>query len=99
MRTFVFRGKETPYDYEWTNEHCFTFNFGDGDNWFVSDDGEYYFIHCQYEDDTDTKFFFELWWKDDLTEANYNIVKEDEREYIKQFMLELLDNIEIKANF
>lgn len=90
MNTFLFRGKETSYDYEWTNEHCFTFNFGDGDNWFFDENGDKYFIHCQYEDDTDTKFFFELWWKDDLTEADYETVTKEEREYIKLFMENLI---------
>lgn len=92
MDTFVFRGKEASYCYEWTNEHCFTFNFGDGEDWFTAEDGEHYFIHCQYDDDTDSKFFFEQWWKDDLTQADYIIVTEEEREYIKQFMNELIKN-------
>jgi hypothetical protein len=93
MKPFFFRGKETTYDYEWTNEHCFTFNFGDGADYFFNEDRDKYLIHCQYEDDTDSKFFFELWWKDDLTEAGYQIITENEREYIKQFMIELIESI------
>jgi hypothetical protein len=87
---FFFRGKETSYDYEWTNDHCFTFSFGDGDNNFIDDEGDCYFIHCQYEDDTGSKFFFEIWWEYDLTEADYETVTEEEREYIKNFMKELI---------
>ena len=90
MKVFIFRGKEISYDYEWTHEHCFTFDFGDGE--FVDDEGDSYFIHCQYEDDTDSEFFFELWYEDDLTEAD--IITDDEREYIKHFMIELMANIE-----
>jgi hypothetical protein len=89
-KPFIFRGKETSYSYEWTNEHCFTLNFGDGDKDFIDADGDSYFIHCQYEDDTDSKFFFEIWWEHDLTEVDYTMVTENEREHIKQFMKDLI---------
>jgi hypothetical protein len=91
LKIFTFRGKEEPYDYEWINEHCFTFNFGYRD--FKDENGNKFFMLCQYEDDTDSKFFFEKWYEYDLEEADYITVTEEEREYIKQFMIELIESL------
>lgn len=92
MKPFVFRGKETSYDYAWNVDNSFVFDFGDGDKDFIDNEGDSYFIHCEYESDNpDTQFWFEQWWEDESTEADFEIVTEEEREYIKQFMMELME--------
>lgn len=92
-KTFIFKGKETSYDYAWFG-NTFSFNFGDGDKDFVDSDGDEYFIHCQYCAEPNCghvdPFCFGIWWEHDSTEAGYDELTEEEREYIKEFMFELM---------
>jgi hypothetical protein len=94
-KMFIFRGKETSYDYGWTDDITFTFDFGDGDKDFVDDDGDEYFIHCQYCADPNCdhcdSFWFGIWWEHDSTEADEPYLTAEEKEEIKQFMISLMD--------
>lgn len=96
-KPFIFRGKETSYDYEWNDDTTFTFDFGDGDEDFVDDDGDEYFIHCQYCADQNCDhcdpFYFGIWWEHDSTEADDFFITAEEKEEIKQFMISLMDVI------
>ena len=93
-KQFIFRGKETSYDYGWTDNTTFTFDFGDGDEDFVDGDGDEYFIHCQYCIDPScghcNPFYFGIWWEHDSTEADEPYLTIEEKEEIKSFMKELM---------
>lgn len=91
-KPFIFRGKETSYDYS-NDGFVFTFDFGDGDKDFIDDDGDKYFFHCQYcMDPNCDPFSFEIWWEYDLTSAGFDELSVQEREEIKKFMMELINN-------
>ena len=91
---FIFRGKETSYDYGWSDSVTFTFDFGDGDEDFIDSDGDKYFIHCQYCADPNCDYYdsfdFGVWWEEDSSEAFEPYLTDKEKEEIKGFMKELM---------
>ena len=89
MERFIFRRNQIEYACEWLDDVTFRFDFGDGR--FVDDDGEPYFIHCEYHVDAD-KFIFEVWWEENYIEADSTFVNDDDKKYIEWFMKELMRN-------
>lgn len=105
MEKFIFRGEECHYAYEWVSAVEFHFDFSPTlGTEFIDEDGDLYFIHCEYfEDEYDedecedecvySTFTFARWY------AYYNVgacshfqdcLTNDECETIKQFMYMLM---------
>lgn len=97
-RNFVFRGQECCYDYYWLDDtFYFCFNLLN-DKDFVDEDGDEYFIRCQYckdneDNDLCSPWYFERWYEHDCVDAcDYfdDKLTEEEVESIKEFMLVLM---------
>lgn len=83
MNTYPFRGKQLSYDLHWLDDFTFIFDFGDGD--LYDEDGDSYFIHCEYHTDDDT-FEFEIWYECctiDFNPSNEFLTLEEKEEIMK----------------
>lgn len=95
---FVFRGKKCLYGYRWVGDSEFWFDFGDGE--FIDNEGDEYFVHCQYLEDANKKhatWRFERWYEDtvvDACECFDDRLTINECEQIKVFMQMLMGNQE-----
>ena len=102
MEKFMFRGKEHYYSCEWVSETEFHFDFSPTVNKeFVDEEGDTYFIHCEYFEDEDfdgnkdvcQPFAFERWYEFETVNAcSYfkDCLTDDECEHIKKFMYQLI---------
>ena len=88
MEKFIFKNKETSYNWNWLDENTFILDFGDGE--FIDADGDSFFIHCEYHLDNQ-KFIFEIYWEDFIMEADENYISDSDKEYIKQFIRKLIE--------
>lgn len=85
---FIFRGEEMYYDYEWTGHDTLSFFFGEG--YFVDDNGDDYFINVEYLTDADS-FVFEAMFEHDCCFATEEHLSEQDKEEIKMFIKELVN--------
>ena len=88
MEKFIFKNKETSYNWNWLDKNTFVLDFGDGE--FVDADGDSFFIHCEYHLDNHT-FIFEIYWEDSVMKADENYISDSDKEYVKQFMKKLME--------
>jgi hypothetical protein len=96
-KKFVFRGKEYHYEFAWVEQNeLFVFCFGYGE--LVDENGEEYFIRCQWraeneDDETLSPWYFDRWYEYDCVDATYYFndrLTEDECQYIISFVKQLM---------
>ena len=99
---FVFRGKKCSYGYRWVSDNEFWFDFGDGE--FVDNEGDGYFVHCEYLEDANKKrtvWSFERWYEGEVVDAcEYfdDRLTIEECEQIKAFMQTLMEENQQEEN-
>ena len=87
MEKFIFKSKETSYSWNWLDKNTFVFDFGDEE--FIDAEGDNFFFHCEYHCQIQ-KFIFEIYWEDSMMEADKNYISDFDKEYVKQFMGQLM---------
>ena len=89
--TFNFRGNEEYYYSHWKDNTLFTMDFGDGK--FIDEDGDSYFIHCEYCKE-DNSFIFEVWFEYDTINIE-DMVQTGADKYITAEEMKTIKNIMI----